>query len=198
MKKIIFCGLISILILTNNASSQNTHNDSMLVLKKLAQMKKDLNLSQKQVDTLKPLLMDNYERNEMFRKNLEVVRRVQEQNDQTTEYEMSKILTPDQLKQYLEKKDKNKAKKKELRIREKMAFYRQELKLTDQQYNDLKSVIEQTAKFKEELKMQYKNNDEMFKAEMKKLKSKFEDQIKKILSPEQFKKYKELQNPPKS
>ena len=141
MKRTIFCLTISVFFLIINVSAQNNSADSIIVMKSLEKMKKELNLNQEQVNSLIPLLLDNYEKNGMFKKNITVIRNVQEQNDQSTEYELSKILNPEQYKQYMQNKDNIKAKKKDLRIREKMAFYRQELKLTDQQYNDLKILL---------------------------------------------------------
>lgn len=194
MKRTIFCLTISVLFLIINVSAQNNSADSIIVMKMLEKMKKELILNQEQVNSLKPLLLDNYEKNGMFKKNITVIRNVQEQNDQSTEYELSKILNPEQYKQYMQNKENIKAKKKDLRIREKMAFYRQELKLTDQQYNDLKILIETTSIQKEALKAKYKNNEGILKEEMKRIRKEFEEQLKKILNKEQLEKYKELHN----
>ena len=198
MKRTIFCLTISVLFLIINVSAQNNSADSIIVMKSLEKMKKELNLNQEQVNSLIPLLLDNYEKNGMFKKNITVIRNVQEQNDQSTEYELSKILNPEQYKQYMQNKENIKAKKKDLRIREKMAFYRQELKLTDQQYNDLKILIETTSIQKEALKAKYKNNEGILKEEMKRIRKGFEEQLKKILNKEQLEKYKALHNTAKS
>ena len=182
------------MLLILNASAQNTGSDSIVVLKGLEKMKNELDLNQHQVDTLKSILFDNYEKNQMFEKNIVIVRGVQKQNDESTEYTVSKILTQEQYKLYLKNKEIRKAQKKDLKIREKMAFYRQELKLTDQQYTDLKSLIEKTLTQRDGLKETYKNDDAMFKAEMKKVKKAFQEQLKKVLNKEQLVKYKEIHN----
>ena len=181
-----------------NVSAQNDSSDSIIVLKRIEKMKKDLNLNQEQVNSLTPFFLDNFEKNKMFKNNIAIFRGVQEQNDQSTDYQISKILTPEQFKQYTDNKAIQKAKKKDLRIREKMAFYRQELKLTDQQYNDLKTLIERTSLRKEELNDKFKNNDVMLKEEMKKVRNEFKEQLSKILTKEQLEKYKDIHNTSKS
>lgn len=181
-----------------NVYAQNNGSDTIIVLKKLEKMKKELNLSKDQVNLIKPILLDNYEKNQMFEKNIVVVKSVQDQNDQSTEYGLSKVFTPEQYNIFLQNKEKLIAQKRDLRIREKMAFYTQELKLGEQQAKDLKTLLEKSTRQKDDLKEKNKNNDELLNQEIKKFRTEFDQLLKNILSKDQLALYynfQTLENP---
>jgi hypothetical protein len=197
MKKIFICLLTAVCFIFSDAIAQVTTADSLVVLKKLERMKKELNLSEEQTEKIKPLLFDQYEKNKMFSSNIDAIRSVREQNDESAEFQLSQLLTPEQKKQYQQNKEQQKARANDRRIREKMAFYKLELKLSDQQYTDLKLLLEKFSIQKDQLKGKYKNNNTLLKEELKKLRKEFNEQLTKVLSKEQIEKYKELQNPEK-
>lgn len=182
------------MFLINNVLAQNPGSDTIVIQKKLEKMKKEMNLTQEQLNSLKPILSNSYQQTEMFKRNQTIFKDIEEQNNQSTDNEISKVLTPEQYRQYIQKKEKNKQMKRDLRIKEKMAFYRQELKLTEQQYSNLKNLIEQNSIRKETMKKDFKNNDEMLKQEMQKVRKDFQEQLKNILTKEQLEKYKNLYN----
>jgi hypothetical protein len=195
MNRIFFCFAISILTLINNVSaqdnSQNINPDS-LINKRLVRMQKELNLNQQQLNSIKLVLPENNRKNEQLKKDIDGIRELKKKNDQNADSEMSKILTPEQYQKYQEKRLMIKTKKTEARIKQRMAYYRDELKLSDQQYNDLKLLIEQTVLSRKELKNKYKDDNEILKQELKKIRSENQEQLKKILNQEQLLKFKQL------
>jgi hypothetical protein len=200
MKRIFFCLAIPFLLLINNVSAQNhsqNRNADSVITKKLDRMKKELNLSQEQVNSIKVILSENAKNNEQYKKDIKAIHELKRQNDQNTDTAISKTLTAEQYQKYLKKKAMLKARKGEGRIKEKMAYFREELKLTDQQYNDLKAMMEKTALAKRELKDKCNGNKMQLRDGMKKLMSDNKEQLKQILTKEQLQMLKKLQRPMK-
>jgi hypothetical protein len=200
MKKIFFCLAIPFLLLINSVSAQDLpqiRNNDSTIYKKLDRLKKELNLSQEQVNSLKLIMTENAKKNEQFKKEIKAIHELKRQNDQNTDSAISKSLTPEQYQKYLKKKEMLKSRKGEERIKEKMAYFREELKLSDQQYSELKAMMEKTVLAKRELKDKCKGNKIMMKDEMKKIMSENKEQLKQILTKEQLQLLKKLQRPMK-
>jgi Spy/CpxP family protein refolding chaperone len=197
MKKLSF--LIAIMLfLFNNAFPQdvmlNKSHDSVNT-KKLNRIQKELNLSPEQLESVKVLMLENEKKNDQIKKDLKSIKDQRKLIELNTDKEMSKILSPEQYQIYHQKKVMAKNKKNDEKLKKKLAYYREELKLSDIQYNEIQELFNKTEGLKNEIKNKYNADIIQMKSELKKLKSKHMQQLKKILTKEQMQKFKQLHKP---
>ncbi|MFN6944938.1 MAG: hypothetical protein ACK4ND_08305 [Cytophagaceae bacterium] len=201
MKKIIF-GILFLAGTAVYAQSPHVQSNNTDRSKKHEQFKKDLNLDEQQEAAIKALreeyktkageIKNNSSLNEEQRKS-EFMKLHKEKRSR-----MQEILTPEQTQMLKEKKaeyQKNKKGKGEKGgYKTDYAQLKKDLNLTDQQVNDMKALNENYRTKKAAVKSSSSLDEEAKRAQYKSLRSEKNTELKKILSEEQYNKYKEMRS----
>lgn len=197
MKKIIiiavmvFSGITGIFA-QNNPSDSNSPEKR--ISRRVDRMKAEMKLTDDQAAKIKTLFLKQFDERQKTEAKLKEIRKEEKQNNLAGQQEIKNILTEEQFQMYMNKIEK----KKEDRINERTRFtliiLRDELKLSDDQYNQISNLLYERKSRVAEVRKNFSNDENRMKEEMKKINKDFRFKIKTILNPEQMKKLRELRS----
>ncbi len=170
------------------------------IKERIDELSKKLELTEQQKKDVKPIFENEMKEMRTLRGDLSLTPEQRREKTkairQTTKESINKILTPEQQKKFAGMKEDARENRQGM-VGKRIEMLSEKLELTEQQKKDIKPIIENEAKEMQALRSDESLAKEQRQEKMKSIRQTTKEAINKILTPEQQKKYAEMEERPR-
>ena len=196
MKTFIFVTALLFIAATSDLFAQPANTDTLSVEKRIdkqvEKIKTDLKLSDQQALKVRELMIRQNEENKVLREKAEALKKETKKNRDAFDSSLKNVLTPEQYQLYTNKRNKKREEAENNKMRQSLIIMKDELKLSDEQTDKITALMVSLNNDVSSARNTYASDETKMKEEIRKLHKEYQKQLKNILSPEQFRKLREM------